>query len=83
VGFVDPLNNIAEIERICTHAEQRGRGYAFAAVRACFERLHGRGYARAYITGYSGEANNLYEKLGPVNRCRWLRYELMPSTKQA
>ena len=34
------------------------------------------GYARAYITGYSGEANNLYEKLGSANRNRWARYEL-------
>lgn len=77
LGFVDPHNRIAEIERVCTHAEQRGRGYASAAIRACCERLHARGYERAYITGYSGEANNLYEKLGPVNRSRWLRYELL------
>ena len=76
VGFVDSVNAIAEIERICTHADHRQRGYAFAAVRACFARLHCRGIARAYITGYSGEANNLYEKLGPVNRSCWSRYEL-------
>lgn len=77
VGFLDHANNIAEIERICTHAEHRGRGYAFAAVRACFERLHARNCERAYITGYSGEANNLYEKLGPANRTQWLRYEMV------
>jgi GNAT superfamily N-acetyltransferase len=76
VGFLDPVNNISEIERVCTHADHRQRGYAFAAIRACCQRLHERGYARAYITGYSGEANALYEKLGPVNRTRWFRYEL-------
>jgi GNAT superfamily N-acetyltransferase len=76
VGFVDPANNVAEIERICTHADYRQRGYAFAVVRACFQQLHARGYERAYITGYSGEANSLYEKLGPVNHSKWFRYEL-------
>ena len=76
VGFIDPANNIAEIERVCTHSDHRQRGYAFAAIRGCFQRLHACGYERAYITGYSGEANNLYEKLRPVNRSRWFRYEL-------
>ena len=76
VGFIDPLNKIAEIERVCTHAYHRQRGYAFAAIRDCFRRLHARGYDRAYITGYSSEANGLYEKLGPVNRTRWFRYQL-------
>jgi ribosomal protein S18 acetylase RimI-like enzyme len=76
VGFVDPVNNISEIERICTHSEHRQRGYATAVIRACCERLHARGCARAYITGYSGEANNVYEKLEPVARTKWYRYEL-------
>jgi GNAT superfamily N-acetyltransferase len=76
VGFLDPANNISEIERVCTHSDHRQHGYAFAAIRACCQRLHERGYTRAYITGYSGEANGLYEKLGPVNRTRWFRYEL-------
>ena len=77
VGFLDHATNLAEIERICTHAAHRGRGHAFAVVRACFQQLHARGCERAYITGYSGEANNLYEKLGPTNRTRWLRYEMV------
>jgi GNAT superfamily N-acetyltransferase len=76
VGFIDAANNIAEIERVCTHSEHRRHGHAVAAIRACFQRLHERGYARAYITGYGNEANNLYEKLGPANRTRWFRYEL-------
>jgi GNAT superfamily N-acetyltransferase len=76
LGFVDPSNNIAEIERVCAHSDYRRRGYAQAAIRACFGRLHARGYTRAYITSYGAEANNLYEKLGPVDRSRWHRYEL-------
>lgn len=76
VGFLDVRNSISEIERVCTHAEHRQRGYALAAVRACFQRLHTRGYTRAYITSYGLEADNLYEKLGPVNRTVWHRYEL-------
>ena len=44
--------------------------------QATAHRLHARGYARAYITGYSSEANGLYEKLGPANRTRWYRYQL-------
>lgn len=78
VGFVDPANNISEIERVCTHMDHRRRGYAFAAILDCFRRLHARGYTRAYITGYSSEANGLYEKLGPANRTRWYRYQLSP-----
>lgn len=77
LGFIDPVNKIAEIERVCTHADHRQRGYAFAAIRDCFRRLHARGYTRAYITGYSREANGLYEKLGPVNCTRWVRCELV------
>ena len=76
VGFIDPANNISEIERVCTHMDHRRRGYAFAAIRDCFRRLHARGYTRAYITGYGDEANRLYEKLGPANRTRWFRYQL-------
>ena len=76
VAFIDPANNISEIERVCTHMDHRQRGYAFATIRDCFRRLHERGYTRAYITGYGNEANGLYEKLGPVNRTRWYRYQL-------
>jgi ribosomal protein S18 acetylase RimI-like enzyme len=76
VGFVDPRNHISEIERVCTHSDHRQRGYALAVIRACCQRLQVRGVGRAYITSYGAEANNLYEKLHPVNHSRWHRYEL-------
>jgi GNAT superfamily N-acetyltransferase len=74
VGFVDPENNISEIERVCTHADYRQRGFAFAVIRSCCQRLHARGVERAYITAYGSEADRLYEKLGPVQRTQWFRY---------
>lgn len=74
VGFADPAAGMAEIEKICTHPAYRRQGLAEAAVRACFHRLHQRGLTRAYITGYSTEANGLYEKLGPCAHKRWFQY---------
>lgn len=75
-GFVDYAYRIAEIERICTHREFRRKGLAEAVVRECFRRLHQHGIEYAYITGYSGEANGLYEKLGAIQCKDWLLYEL-------
>ena len=37
---------------------------------------HGLWNEQKCITGYSGEANGLYEKLGPVRRKQWFHYEL-------
>jgi ribosomal protein S18 acetylase RimI-like enzyme len=76
VGFADPGNRAAEVEKVCTHRGYRRQGLAEAVIRECFRRLSQRGIERAYITGYSGEANNLYEKLGPVKRKQWFHYEL-------
>lgn len=76
VGFADPAARMAEIEKICTHQRYRRQGLAEAVIRACFCRLQQRGIARAYITGYSGEANGLYEKLGPCAHKQWFHYAL-------
>ena len=76
VGFIDPPNRAAEVEKVCTHRGYRRQGLAEAVIRECFQRLGQRGIERAYITGYSGEANSLYEKLGPVRRKQWVHYEL-------
>ena len=76
VGFIDPANRAAEVEKVCTHRGYRRQGLAEAVIRECFQRLSQRGIERAYITGYSGEANSLYEKLGPVRRKQWFHYEL-------
>jgi ribosomal protein S18 acetylase RimI-like enzyme len=76
VGFADPLNGMAEVEKVCTHNRYRRQGLAEAVIRACFHRLSVRGIQRAYITGYSTAANGLYEKLGPCSHKLWYHYEL-------
>jgi ribosomal protein S18 acetylase RimI-like enzyme len=74
-GFADYENSVAEVERICTHNDYRRLGLAEAVVRACFHRLYGNGIRTAYIEGYSNEAQNLYEKLGPCTSRQWFMYE--------
>jgi len=76
VGFNDPAYGVAEVEKVCTHHAYRRRGLAEAVIRDCFRRLKQCGIERAYITGYSGEAIDLYEKLGPCNEKLWFHYEL-------
>ncbi len=75
-AFADYPHGLAEVERICTHAGHRRQGLAEAVVRACFQRLRARGLRKAYITGLSQAANNLYEKLGPVSCSHWTGLEL-------
>jgi ribosomal protein S18 acetylase RimI-like enzyme len=76
VGFNDPAYGVAEVEKICTHNQYRRQGLAEAVIRECFQRLKTRGIERAYITGYSEEANRLYEKLEPCEHKQWFHYEL-------
>ncbi|MEK3714378.1 GNAT family N-acetyltransferase [Paenibacillus sp. FSL R7-0333] len=65
-GFVDQDNGIAVIETIGTHPDYRQRGFGKAVVTACFLRLKEQGVTTAYITGFSAEANALYQSLQPV-----------------
>ena len=76
LAFADIETRQAEVERICAHSQFRRRGLTEAVVRACFQRLYERGFERAYITGYSTEANGLYEKLGPCASKQWFNYTL-------
>jgi len=76
VGFTDPANGMAEVEKVRTHNRYRRQGLAEAVIRECFHRFSARGIQRAYITGYSIAANGLYEKLGPCDRKLWYHYEL-------
>jgi ribosomal protein S18 acetylase RimI-like enzyme len=76
VGFCDAPNATAEVEKVCTHNQYRRQGLGEAVIRACFQRLRARGIRRAYITGYSTEANGLYEKLGPCWSKKWYHYVL-------
>jgi GNAT superfamily N-acetyltransferase len=79
VGFADPSCNMVEVEKVVTHSGHRRLGLGEAVIRACFHRVHQRGITTAHITGYSNEANGLYEKLGPCARKRWFHYELKTS----
>lgn len=75
MGFNDPLYGVAEIEKVATYSRYRRLGLAEAVIRACMQRLKGRGIRKAYITGYSQAANGLYEKLGPCGHRQWFHYE--------
>lgn len=79
VGFADPSCNMVEVEKVVTHSGHRRLGLGEAVIRECFHRVHQRGIDIAYITGYSNEANGLYEKLGPCARKRWFHYEMETS----
>lgn len=76
VAFIDYKNSYAEIEKVCTHNNHRGKGLAEAVIRECFKRLHAEGIQHAYITGYSEVAKNLYGKLGAVKSRNWYNYTL-------
>lgn len=65
-GFVDQDNGIAVIETIGTHPDYRQRGFGKSVISACFNRLKEQGVRTAYITGFSAEANALYQSLHPV-----------------
>ncbi len=76
VGFPNSSDRMVEVEKICVHRGYRRQGLGAAVIQACFERLDERGYKRAYITGYSTEANSLYETLFPAARKVWTQFEL-------
>jgi GNAT superfamily N-acetyltransferase len=76
VAFIDYKNNYAEIEKVCTHNKYRRRGFAEAVIRECFKRLYSEGIEFAYITGYSLEAKNLYNKLGAIKSRSWYKFTL-------
>lgn len=65
-GFVDQDQEIAIIETIGTHPAYRKRGFGKAVITACFKQLKQQGIKTAYITGFSAEANALYQSLKPV-----------------
>lgn len=76
VAFRGPGNRVAEVEKVCVRREYRRQGLGAAVIQACLERLAERGFKRAYLTGYSDEANALYEKLFPAARKVWRQFEL-------
>jgi ribosomal protein S18 acetylase RimI-like enzyme len=75
-AFIDYDNQVAEIERVCTHSEYRRRGLAKAVIQACFHRLQKHGIFTAYITGMSEDAISLYGKLEYAKEINRIYYEL-------
>jgi GNAT superfamily N-acetyltransferase len=75
-AFIDYDNQVAEIERVCTHSEYRRKGLAKAVIHACFHRLRKHGIPTAFITGMSAEAINLYGKLDYAREINRVYFEL-------
>ena len=74
-AFIDYDNQVAEIERVCTHSAYRRRGLAKAVIQACFHRLRTHGIPTAFITGMSEEAINLYGRLEYAKEIHRINYE--------
>ena len=78
VAWIDPQNQIAEVDPVGTHPDHRRRGFAKAVVSECFRRLRARGVRYAYI-GSAPEpyvSNRLYESLQPIEKYqqnRWVK----------
>jgi len=63
-ALIDANSGVVDIERVCTHSAYRKRGFARAVLLECLQRLGEKGFAYAYITGYSPGAIALYGSLG-------------------
>jgi ribosomal protein S18 acetylase RimI-like enzyme len=75
-AFIDTENQMAEVERVCTHSAYRRRGLAQAVIQACFHRLRRHGIPTAYITGMSKGAISLYGRLAYAKEIRRVGYQL-------
>jgi GNAT superfamily N-acetyltransferase len=75
-AFVDRVNNTAEIERVCTHAEHHNKGYAQMTIKSCLRVLHENQISTAYLTGWDDKTIHLYGKLGHVSEFARFSYSL-------
>lgn len=75
-ALIDARSLEADIERVCTRAAFRQRGFARAVIGTCLARLRDMGLRHAYITGYSPEALALYGSLGHAGQTTAFIYEL-------
>jgi GNAT superfamily N-acetyltransferase len=78
-ALIDARNVEADVERVCTRAAYRRRGFARAVIQECLRRLRHMGLRNAYITGYSPEAIALYGSLGAVDEMTSFVYEMRAS----
>ena len=74
-AFIDRWNGIAEIERVCTLAEEWGKGYARQVLIGCLRRLHALGIPRAVLAGGYDKTRHLYGSLGHVDAYNRYFYE--------
>ena len=79
-AFVDRVNNTAEIERVCTHAEHYNKGYSQMTIQSCLRVLHENHISTAYLTGWDDKTIHLYGKLGHVKE--FTRFSYMLATTE-
>ena len=75
-AFIDYDNQVAEIERVCTHNAYRRKGLAKAVIQVCFHRLRNHGIPIAFITGMSEDTIKLYGNLEYAKEINRVYYEL-------
>ena len=75
-AFIDRVNNTAEIERVCTHADHYNKGYSQMTILACLRVLHENHIATAYLTAWDDKTIHLYGKLGHVKEFTRFFYKL-------
>lgn len=74
-ALIDARNAEADVERVCTRAAYRRRGFARATIQECLFRLQAMGMRTAYIAGYSTAAMSLYDSLGATAKQEAFVYE--------
>ena len=67
VCFIDHKNGYAEIEKVCTHKDFRKKGLSSTLIQYAIMELKKIGIRKAYISGYSNEAQKTYAKVGDKN----------------
>jgi GNAT superfamily N-acetyltransferase len=65
-AFIDRTNGTAEIERVCTQAAHRHKGYARLTIESCLRVLHESQIPAGYLTGGNEETIRLYGSMGHV-----------------
>lgn len=80
-GWVDSINNIAEIETVGTHSEYRQRGFARLAMNECLHQLKINGYSKAYISSLNEITHKFYDSFPYKNRQISYEYSWKKSTQ--
>nr|WP_246433974.1 GNAT family N-acetyltransferase [Spirochaeta isovalerica] len=73
-GWADSLNEIAEIETVCTHSDYRQKGLARIAMIKCLQKLKEKGFTKAYISSLNEITHNFYDSFTYKNRQKSYEY---------